>query len=165
MGFLFHNLMDRETWQKFANDLGVRPPAKFGVVVTTSVTRGLAEVDLSRHVFIALDDLEDNGVGLVIEPRYLAVQLKTDAATHAADPVGDAAGLRHLRVGERDFKFGSDKQRQIINHSFKAWEGREANVIAAVMFEEPEFRSSSRVRDIFKGHGDWHKLLEVAGGS
>lgn len=158
-------LTDRETWQQVVNYLGGRPPADFRVVVTSSATRDLAEADLSRHQIIALGDLEDNGVGLVIEPTYLAAQLKAGTATHAGDPVRHAAGFRHLWVGEREFKFGGDKQRQIIEYLFNAWEDGEKNVSSQVMLAELEFGLKSRIRDIFKGHKDWQDLIEVAGGS
>jgi hypothetical protein len=68
-------------------------------------------------------------------------------------------------VGEREFKFGGDKQRQIIEYLFNAWEDGEKNVSSQVMLAELEFGLKSRIRDIFKGHKDWQDLIEVAGGS
>ena len=158
-------LTDRETWQQVVNYLGGRPPADFRVVVTSSATRDLAEADLSRHQFIALGDLETGGAALVIEPTYLTAQLKAGAATHAGDPVRHAAGFRHFWVGEREFKFGGDKRRQIVEYLFNAWDGGEESVSTEVMFADLEFDVSSRMRDIFKGHPDWRDLIETTGGS
>lgn len=130
-----------------------------------SKTHGLAEAELSRHQIIALDDLEDHGAGLIIEPIYLAAQLKTGPVSRAADPVRHAAGFRHFWVGDREFKFSGDKRRQIVEYLFNAWEDGVESVSTEVMFADLEFKSSSRMRDIFKDHEDWRDLIEATGGS
>ena len=76
-----------------------------------------------------------------------------------------AAGFRHLWVGEREFKFGGDKRRQIVEYLFNAWDGGEESVSTEVMFADLEYDVSSRMRDIFKGHPDWRDLIETTGGS
>jgi hypothetical protein len=158
-------LTDRDVWRQVVAYLGGRPPADFRVVVTTSATHGLAEAELSRYQIIALDDLVDHSAGLIIEPTYLAAQLKTGAVSRAADPVRHAAGYRHFWVGDREFKFSGDKRRQIVEYLFNAWEDGVESVSTEVMFADLEFKSSSRMRDIFKDHEDWRDLIEVAGGS
>lgn len=107
-------------------------------MVTTSATYGLAEAKLSRHQIIALDDFVDHSAGLIIEPTYLAAQLKTDSVSRAADPVGHAAGFR------REFKFSGDKRRQIVEYLFNAWEDGVESVSTEVMFADLEFKSASR---------------------
>ena len=158
-------LTNRDVWRQVVAYLCGRPPADFRVVVTTSATHGLAEAELSRHQIIALDDLVDHSTGLVIEPTYLAAQLKTGAASRAVDPVRHAAGFRHVWVGDREFRFGGDKRRQIVEYLFNAWEDGVESVSTEVMFADLGFEASSRMRDIFKGHEDWRDLIEVAGGS
>lgn len=158
-------LTDRDIWQQVVAYLGGRPPADFRVVVTTSPTRDLAEADLSRHEVISLDDLVDHGAGFIVEPTYLAAQLKTGPASRAADPVRHAAGFRHVWVGDREFKFGGDKRRQIVEYLFNAWEDGAESVSTEVMFADLEFKASSRLRDIFKDHEDWTDLIEARGGS
>ena len=158
-------LANRDVWRQVAAYLGGRPPADFRVVVTTSATPVLAEADLSRHQIIALDDLVDHSAGLIIEPTDLAAQLKTGAVSRAADPVRHAAGFRHFWVGDREFKFSGDKRRQIVEYLFNAWEDGVESVSTEVMFADLEFKSSSRMRDIFKDHEDWRDLIEATGGS
>lgn len=158
-------LTDRDVWRQVVAYLGGRPPADFRVVVTTSAAHGLAEAELSRHQIIALDDLMDHSAGLIIEPTYLAAQLKTGAVSRAADPVRHAAGFRHFWVGDREFKFSGDKRRQIVEYLFNAWEDGVESVSTEVMFADLEFTSSSRMRDIFKDHEDWRDLIEATGGS
>ncbi|WP_114966494.1 hypothetical protein [Alkalilacustris brevis] len=158
-------LADRDTWRQVVNYLGGRPPADFRVVVTTSATHGLTEAELSRHQIIDLDDLVDHGARLIIEPTYLAAQLKASAVSGAVDPVRHAAGFRHFRVGDREFRFGGDKQRQIVEYLFNAWEDGVESVSTEVMFADLGFLTSSRIRDIFKGHEDWRDLIEAGGGS
>ncbi|WP_397543440.1 hypothetical protein [Roseovarius salis] len=158
-------LTDRDVWRQVVAYLGGRPPADFRVVVTTSAPHGLAEAELSRHQIIALDDLVDHSAGLIIEPTYLAAQLKTGAVSRAADPVRHAAGFRHVWVGDREFKFSGDKRRQIVEYLFNAWEDGVESVSTEVMFADLEFKSSSRMRDIFKDHDDWRDLIEATGGS
>jgi len=158
-------LTDRDVWRQVVAFLGGRPAADFRVMVTTSPTCGLAQADLSRHQIIALDDLVDFGAGLIIEPTFLAAQLKTGADSRAADPVRHAAGFRHFWVGDREFRFGGDKRRQIVEYLFNAWEDGVESVSTEVMFADLEFKSSSRMRDIFKDHEDWRDLIEATGGS
>lgn len=76
-----------------------------------------------------------------------------------------AAGFRHLWVGAREFKFGGDKRRQIVEYLFNAWDDGEESVNTEVMFADLEYDVSSRMRDIFKGHPDWRDLIETTGGS
>ncbi|MBM1222869.1 hypothetical protein JQU17_21915 [Ponticoccus sp. SC2-23] len=158
-------LNDRDVWRQVCAHLSGRPPRDFRVVVTTSATHVLPEAELSRHQFIALDDLVDHSTGLVIEPTYLAAQLKSGAASRAADPVRHAAGFRHVWVGDREFRFGGDKRRQIVEYLFNAWEDGVESVSTEVMFADLEFNSSSRMRDIFKDHEDWRDLIDASGGS
>lgn len=158
-------LTDQDVWRQVTAYLGGRPPADFRVVVTTSPIRRLSEGDLPRHEMIGVDDLVDLGAGLIIEPTYLAAQLKTGPASRAVDPVRHAAGFRHFWVGDREFRFGGDKRRQIVEYLFNAWEGGAESVSTEVMFADLEFEASSRLRDIFKGHEDWKDLIEARGGS
>ena len=158
-------LSDAGAWRQIVGYLTRRPPADFRVLITTSPTANLPASELPRHELIALADLEDHAVGLVVEPSYLAAQLQAGSSSRSADPVRHAAGFRHVWVGEREFRFGGDKQRQIVEYLFNAWEAGEESVSVAEMFTDLDFDGSSRVRDIFKGHPDWKDLIEVRGGA
>ncbi len=158
-------LGDAEVWRQAVAYLAGRPPSDFRVVITTSAITRLPREELSRHDIIEIRDVDDHGVGLVVEPSYLAAQLTTGAAPSGDDPVRHASGFRHVWVGDREFRFNGDKHRQIVEYLFNAWTRGEPSVSSAAMFAELEFETTSRLRDIFKGHKDWKALIEAKGGA
>jgi len=121
--------------------------------------------ELSRHDIIEIRDVDNQDAGLVVEPLYLAAQLTTGAASSGEDPVRHASGFRHVWVGDREFRFNGDKHRQIVEYLFNAWTKGEPSVSTAAMFADLEFETTSRLRDIFKGHKDWKALIEAKGGA
>jgi len=68
-------------------------------------------------------------------------------------------------VGDREFRFGGAKRRQIVEYLFNAWKDGVESVSTEVMFADLEFNSSSRMRDIFKDDEDWRDLIDATGGS
>lgn len=158
-------LGDAEVWRQVVAYLVGRPPSDFRVFITTSVAVQLRCVDLSRHEIIEIWAVDDHGVGLVVEPSYLAAQLTNGAASSGDDPVRHASGFRHLWVGDRKFSFNGDKHRQIVEYLFNAWARGEPGVSSAAMFADLEFETASRLCDIFKGHKDWKALIEAKGGA
>lgn len=158
-------LGDAEVWRQVVAYLAGRPPPGFRVVITTSATAQLRREELSHHDIIEFQDVDDHDTGLVVEPSYLAAQLTTGAASSGGDPVRHASGFRHVWVGDREFRFNGDKHRQIVEYLFNAWQRDEPSVSTAAMFAELEFETTSRLRDIFKGHKDWKALIEAKGGA
>lgn len=158
-------LGDAEVWRQVVAYLAGRPPSDFRVVITTSAAARLRREELSRHDIIEIRDVDDHGLGLVVEPSYLAAQLTAGAASSGENPVRHASGFRHVWVGDREFRFNGDKHRQIVEYLFNAWTRGEPSVSLAAMFADLEFETTSRLRDIFKGHKDWKALIEAKGGA
>jgi hypothetical protein len=80
-------------------------------------------------------------------------------------PVQADAGFRIVRVGDREFQFYGDKQRQVVNFLYNRWQNREGPISTAVMFEELEWENTRRLRDLFKGHADWQELIGYKNGT
>ncbi len=104
-------------------------------------------------------------MGLVIDPSSLSAQITTGASSNWDEPVRHASGFRHFWVGDREFRFNGDKQRQVVEYLFYVWERGETSVSSARLFSDLEFETSSRLRDLFKGHKDWKDLIETRKGS
>lgn len=158
-------LGDANVWRQAVAYLRGRPPSDFRVVITTSVPARLPREELSRHDIIEIWDVDDHDIGLVVEPSYLAAQLTSGATSSGDDSVRHASGFRHVWVGNREFRFNGDKHRQIVEYLFNAWARGEASVSSVAMFADLEFETTSRLRDIFKGHKDWKALIEAKGGA
>jgi hypothetical protein len=75
------------------------------------------------------------------------------------------ADFRFIRVGDRKFRFRGDKQRQVVGFLYRRWEKGEGPVSTALMFEELEHSTGSRLRDLFKGHIDWQELIGYKDGA
>jgi hypothetical protein len=73
--------------------------------------------------------------------------------------------FRVIQVGDREFHFRGDKQRQVAGFLYKCWDKREGRISVAIMFEELGFTSTNRLRDLFKGHPDWRDLIGYEGGA
>jgi hypothetical protein len=107
--------------------------------------------------------------------RPLSEPATTARPTHS----GRNAGLGPLRSGYAlpaspqprvlfliDAGFSSCLSRcKIVEYLFNAWEDGVESVSTEVMFADLEFKSSSRMRDIFKDHEDWRDLIEATGGA
>jgi hypothetical protein len=73
--------------------------------------------------------------------------------------------FRVILVGDREFHFRGDKQRQVAGFLYKRWENREGRISVAIMFEELGLTSTNRLRDLFKGHPDWRDLIGYKDGA
>jgi hypothetical protein len=75
------------------------------------------------------------------------------------------ADFRIIRVGDREFRFRGDKQRQVVGFLYRRWEKGEGPVSTALMFEELEHSTASRLRDLFRGHAGWQELIGYKDGA
>jgi hypothetical protein len=80
-------------------------------------------------------------------------------------PVEVDADFRIVRVGDQQFDFRGDKQRQVVGFLYQRWRGGDGPISASAMFEKLEFSNTTRLRDLFKGHTDWRELIGIKGGS
>lgn len=87
------------------------------------------------------------------------------AAAHGSRPTHPRAALqadaecRVVRVGAREFRFGGDKQRDVVRYLCGAWGRGQGLVSTALMFSELEFSENTRLRDLFSKHPDWRDLI------
>jgi hypothetical protein len=80
-------------------------------------------------------------------------------------PVQVDAEFRVVRVGDREFRFRGDKQRQVVEYLYGAWERGERRVSVALMITDLDFPETTRLRDLFKGHPDWKDLIGYEDGA
>lgn len=80
-------------------------------------------------------------------------------------PVEVDADFRIVRVGDRQFDFRGDKQRQVVGFLYQRWRASDGPISASAMFEELEFSNTTRLRDLFKGHTNWRELIGIKDGS
>ena len=80
-------------------------------------------------------------------------------------PVQVDAEFRTVRVGDREFRFRGDKQRQVVEYLHHAWDRGERRVGVALMFSDLQFSGTTRLRDLFKGNPDWKKLIGYENGA
>ncbi|HXF88078.1 MAG TPA: hypothetical protein VNK48_06990 [Xanthobacteraceae bacterium] len=80
-------------------------------------------------------------------------------------PVQVDAEFRVVRVGDREFRFRGDKQRQVVEYLHRAWEQGEGRVSVAIMFTDLDFPATTRLRDLFRGHRDWKDLIGYEDGA
>jgi hypothetical protein len=80
-------------------------------------------------------------------------------------PVQVDAEFRVVRVGDREFRFRGDKQRQVVGYLYGAWERGEGRVSVALMITDLDFPETTRLRDLFKGHSDWKDLVGYENGA
>lgn len=80
-------------------------------------------------------------------------------------PVQVDAEFRVVRVGDREFRFRGDKQRQVVEYLYGAWERGEGRVSVALMITDLDFPETTRLRDLFKGHRDWKDLIGYEDGA
>ena len=86
-------------------------------------------------------------------------------SAHADSPIRVDGEFRVVRVGQREFHFRGDKQRQVIGFLHQKWNEGIGPVSTALMFTELEFPTATRLRDLFKGHDDWKELIGYQEGS
>lgn len=80
-------------------------------------------------------------------------------------PVQVDAEFRVVRVGDREFRFRGDKQREVVEYLYGAWERGAARVSVALMITDLDFPETTRLRDLFKGHPDWKDLIGYEDGA
>ena len=80
-------------------------------------------------------------------------------------PVQVDAEFRVVRLGDREFRFRGDKQRQVVEYLYDSWRRNDGRVSVAFMFAALDLAGTTRLRDLFKGHPDWKDLIGYEGGA
>ena len=159
-------LFDTETWRKVRVIAGNRPPETSRLVLTSTPTDRFAGEAIERHVLVTFPDFLVQRDTLRIDPRLLTFRLDGGERTGIA-PVLEVIGDGHLvRLRGVDFRFPKgDKQRRILIFLYKKYLDGALRVSVAEIVTELGFGTNTRIRDVFKGHAAWGKLLTESGGT
>lgn len=140
-----------------------RPP---GVLLTT--TRRLARhVRLpGQHRILALGDcLRGDGTGFHLDLDVIGGVFAGLLPQRTPQPIEASADFRIVSAKGETFAFRGDKQRQVIEYLHERWLDGVERVSIAEMMDDLGFPIETRLRDLFKKHPAWKKLLKEEGGS
>jgi len=140
-----------------------RPP---GVLLAT--TRRLARhVRIpGQHQIIALADcLRGDETGLSLDLDVIGGVFGGLRPQRTAQLIEANADFRIVRAKGETFMFRGDKQRQVIEYMHERWLDGVEQVSTAEMMDDLGFPIGTRLRDLFKKHSAWEKLVKEEGGS
>jgi hypothetical protein len=152
-------------WQQIKGAVRARPPARQRIMLTSTRLDNLHEPAIPRHAILSLHDVLARQEDVRIVPEKLAAYL--DGVPAGADGeellvIGDGREV-HLRGEIYRFPKG-DTQRRVIMHLYAAYLNGDVQVPTARIIADLDLDPSTRLRDTFKRHPAWGKLLiEKAG--
>jgi len=159
--YFARQLAEPETIMRLATVLRLHASRPSKVVLTTTNELNLvraiigdfcAVLAIETCAHAGIEDFEFDA-GIVYSAAHRLRASPSNSAVHAD------VDFRLVRVGDREFRFRGDKQRQVVGFLYRRWENGKAEVGTALMFEELQFATSSRLRDLFKGHPNWKDLI------
>jgi hypothetical protein len=165
--YVARRLNQPETMAQVQEVLQARSGRPSGVILTTTQDSNLARV-LSVS---ACAVLPIKGCARAGSASFAIDTTIVYAAAHGARPVGAGSPIqvdgefRLVRIGQREFHFRGDKQRQVVGFLHQKWNEGHGPVSTALMFTELEFPITTRLRDLFKGRDDWKELIGYQDGS
>jgi hypothetical protein len=137
------------------------------VILTTSKDLALARTIIADTcAILRVDTCARAGIdGFDLDPEIIYSAVYGLSAPRTKLPVQANADFRVIRIGDREFRFLGDKQRQVIGFLYQRWEKGEGPISTALMFEELGWSETKRLRDLFKGHASWRQLLGFEDGA
>jgi hypothetical protein len=140
-----------------------RPP---GVLLTTT-PRVARHVRIpGQHQIVALADcLRGDETGFSLDLDVIAGVLGGLCPQRTAQLIEPSADFRIVRAKGKSFVFRGDKQRQVIGYLHERWLDGVERVSIAEMMDDLGFPIETRLRDLFKKHPAWEKLVKEEGGS
>jgi hypothetical protein len=159
--FLARRLNDLDIVRQAVDLLRMHSARPSRVILTTTLDPGLArEMTANSGAILPIKACARASVeDFTLDTEFVYSAAHGLRASRTASPIQVDAEFRIIRVGDREFRFRGDKQRQVIGVLHKRWEAREGRTSTAIMFEELGWTSSIRLRDLFKGHPDWRDLI------
>ncbi len=152
-------------WQQIKGAVRARPPARQRIILTSTRLDHLPESAIPRHAILSLHDVLAGQGDVRIGPEVLAAYLDgvpTGAAGGELLVIGDGREV-HLRGEIYRFPKG-DTQRRVIMHLYAAYLEGEVQVPTARIIAALDMDLSTRLRDTFKHHPAWGKLLNEKAG-
>jgi hypothetical protein len=159
--YFARRLTEPETITQIAAILRMHRTRAGKVILTTSKDLALARtIIVDNCAIMRVDTCARAGIDgfeFDLEIIYSAVHSLTAPRTKL--PVQADANFRLVRIGNREFHFSGDKQREVIGFLYQRWEKGEGPISTAQMFEELGWPETKRLRDLFKGHASWRQLV------
>ncbi len=165
--YFARRLTEPETIVQLAAVLRLHHSRPSKVVLTTTNGLDLARTMIGDSCAVltietcaraGIDDFEFNpGIvysaahDLRVSPRNLAVKADAD--------------FRIVRIGDREFRFRGDKQRQMVGALYQRWRRSDGPISVSILLEELEFSSTTRLRDLFKDYPNWRELIGYKDGA
>lgn len=164
--FLGRRLSTSQTLDEVCDALTRRVGRPPGLLLTT--TRRLARhVRIpGQHRIVTLTDcLRSDNTGPRLDLEVIGGVYAGLRPQRAAQLIEANADFRIVRAKSETFVFRGDKQRQVIEYMYERWLDGVERVSIAEMMDDLSFPIATRLRDLFKKHPAWEKLVKEEGGS
>jgi len=140
-----------------------RPP---GIILLSSPAWVAEDLALTAMpILMPLAKCAKAGAAFALDLSIIRTAAHGMKSAQPRSPVQVDAEFRTVRVGDREFRFGGDKQRQVVKYLHGAWDSGKGHVSAVQMFSDLEFSETTRLRDLFKGNHDWKDLIGYENGA
>jgi hypothetical protein len=152
-------------WQQFTAAIRARPPAHQRLVLTSTSLDRLPGPLVPRHTVVSLHDIFAGQDDLRIAPEILADRLDGTSMAVAGGQLQVFGDGREVRFRGEVFSFPKgDTQRRVIMLLYDACLKGETKVPSSRIITELDLGPSTRLRDVFKRHPAWGRLLSEAAG-
>jgi hypothetical protein len=165
--YFARRLIEFETVTQIATVLRVHRPRASKVILTTTNDLDLARTIISDHcTILPIRTCDRAGIKHFELDSNIIYSAAHGLRTSCSEmPVQVEAGFRMVAVGDRQFRFLGDKQRQVVGFLYQRWRNGDGPISASAMFEELEFSNTTRLRDLFKDHSNWRELIGYKNGA
>jgi hypothetical protein len=165
--YLARRLTEPETISQIPAVLRMHSSRPGKVILTTTNDLDLAQTVIADSCAVmAIKTCARAGIeDFELDPSIIYSAVHGLRGPRTKSTVRADADFRVIRVGDREFRFRGDKQRQVVGFLYRRWEKGEGPVSTALMFAELEYTTASRLRDLFKGHTDWQDLIGYKDGA
>lgn len=165
--YVARRLNQPESFAQVQAALRSRSGRPVGVILTTSLDTSLARSStISGCAVVPIRSCAQAGTAdFTIDMAVVYGAAHGARPARENSPIQVEAGFRMMRVGQREFRFRGDKQRQVVEYLHDAWDRGEERVSTALMFSELEFPETTRLRDLFSKHPNWKDLIGAERGS
>jgi hypothetical protein len=156
-------LSDPQVWAQIELALKNRPSTHRRLLITSTDSARLPSQP-DKCVVVSVADVVDAGVSLEIDPDVLNLRLAGVPVLDKAEPLTITGEGREVRFLGQIYRFKGDKQRLVICLLHARLRKGDLRVSSAEIAAELELAPTTRVRDLFKHHEAWGRLLDQKAG-
>ncbi len=158
-------LFEPDVWRQLEDAAKARPAPRLRIILTSTSSRRLPKVVLSRHLIVPVQDVIKNDSSLALDPEILSARLDGAPAAAPEAPIVIIGEGREVRLFGRVFRFPKAvHQRRIIRFLYERYLQGELMVSSDEIVTELDLRDGARIRDFFKKSTAWNSLLTERGG-